>query len=100
MTNPLKVIVSGTIDDLFATIDNSHGDHLEEYYIPLAEPWLTEWCLLHSLHLEALRHVDDESRPIAEIRHSLCGAVELAEMKFKLYVASIEETHATSVVTK
>lgn len=58
-------------------------ENIEERYIPVREPWLSAWCWLHSLHLEALKHLDDPD--------SVClrAAVHIADAKYKLYLGSI-----------
>jgi hypothetical protein len=52
------------------------GIPVEEMNVPTCEPFLSEWCRLHSLHLAALS--DERMR----------GACSLADKKYMVYLAS------------
>lgn len=66
---------------------------IEEQYIPEREPWLSEWCTLHSLHLEAIALAEANIDTPAE-RWPLRAAVKLADAKYVLYLASIGDAWA------
>lgn len=62
-------------------------EDLSEKYIPICEPWLSEWCILQSYHLVALDNLDLD---LADERKSLIAACYLADAKYEMYLDSIK----------
>lgn len=75
-----------TLASLFDAIEARSAVPLTERYIPEREPYLSEWCQLHSLHLAALGVVDaneDDERSTC-----LRAAAWLAQAKERVYYQS------------
>lgn len=60
-------------------------ERVEERYVPETEPYLSEWCRIHTWHLVAIRLMDLE--PEGD-RTALQIAFRLAVQKFEVYKAS------------
>jgi hypothetical protein len=59
-------------------------ERVEERYMPTIEPYLTEWCKLHTWHLVAIDQMEHE--PEGD-RIALQMAFRLAMQKLELYRA-------------
>lgn len=76
-----------TLGSLFDRIEASSTTPLTERNVPSREPWLSDWCRLHSLHLAALAVVDaneDDERST-----TLRAAAWLARAKDDIYYHSV-----------
>jgi len=70
----------------------------EEQKVPSCEPYLSEWCLLHSLYLASYRNYREWKEAGAELgtRESIARTaqmIRMAEQRDELYRESIEAKH-------
>lgn len=77
------------MSDLVAVLVDLLGDPVErsELFVPEREPYLSEWCRMHALHLAAIGVVD-AGEDDAE-RSSFRAAVRLATAKDDVYYESL-----------
>lgn len=69
------------------------GCDLSELRMPCCEPWLSQWCRLHTFHLQALRKLDAGDYVAGS------NACKLADEKYMLYLAD-HRAHTASMVER